>query len=311
MTSFVRRKRPFRSYWVEIGFLLLGIVGLKPSIITDMFTTVRPDPNYGYANSNPYSNDSYRGVVNSGLNGGLNLDTLNRSVDWAGAYAALVNSLHANQNLTQRPGMVPFNTQASFATGLPSSSNAYASSAYYPAYSNPTYPSQAFPNATYANPAYGANPAYASNPSYGANAAWQSPTYPPNNSSNLALASTPTGNSNWHMYSSTSAYNPSNYNSANYNSAASPIAYSLAANPWASNQQPAYPTQPYSATNFPTQPTSNPNWNNGTNNVSSNYWGNNSNGYGRQNTGTGLTSYGSSPYPNSSNYPNSGTSLHR
>lgn len=44
MAKYVRRKRKPRFYWAEIGFLLLGLIGLKPSIITELFAVRRIPP---------------------------------------------------------------------------------------------------------------------------------------------------------------------------------------------------------------------------------------------------------------------------
>lgn len=42
MTQFTRRRRKKqRFYWVELGFLLLGIIGLKPEILTELLPSNR------------------------------------------------------------------------------------------------------------------------------------------------------------------------------------------------------------------------------------------------------------------------------
>jgi len=46
MTQITRRRRKKRRfYWVELGFLLLGLIGLRPEILTELFPNNRPNPN--------------------------------------------------------------------------------------------------------------------------------------------------------------------------------------------------------------------------------------------------------------------------
>lgn len=43
MTPITRRRRKKRRfYWVELGFLILGLIGLRPEILTEVFPSRRP-----------------------------------------------------------------------------------------------------------------------------------------------------------------------------------------------------------------------------------------------------------------------------
>lgn len=45
MTQFPKRRRKKRRfYWVELGFLILGLIGLRPEILTELFPNHRPAP---------------------------------------------------------------------------------------------------------------------------------------------------------------------------------------------------------------------------------------------------------------------------
>ncbi|MCY3006049.1 MAG: hypothetical protein NTV29_08725 [Planctomycetota bacterium] len=39
-----RRRKKRRFYWVELGFLILGLIGLRPEILTELFPNNRPRP---------------------------------------------------------------------------------------------------------------------------------------------------------------------------------------------------------------------------------------------------------------------------
>jgi len=55
MTQTTRRRRKKRRfYWVELGFLLLGLIGLRPEILTELFPNNRPNPN-ALTQLNPYN----------------------------------------------------------------------------------------------------------------------------------------------------------------------------------------------------------------------------------------------------------------
>ena len=55
MTQITRRRRKKRRfYWVELGFLLLGLIGLRPEILTELFPNNRPNPN-ALTQLNPYN----------------------------------------------------------------------------------------------------------------------------------------------------------------------------------------------------------------------------------------------------------------
>ena len=41
MSTSARRKRSKRFYWAEIGFLILGLIALKPEILTELIPTGR------------------------------------------------------------------------------------------------------------------------------------------------------------------------------------------------------------------------------------------------------------------------------
>ena len=42
--SYKRRRKKPRFYWAEIGFLLLGLIGLRPSLITELLPTTSSRP---------------------------------------------------------------------------------------------------------------------------------------------------------------------------------------------------------------------------------------------------------------------------
>ncbi|MFO0013867.1 MAG: hypothetical protein ACK553_14085 [Planctomycetota bacterium] len=44
MARSVRRRQKQRLYWVEIGFLILGLIALRPSLVTDLVAMGRSAP---------------------------------------------------------------------------------------------------------------------------------------------------------------------------------------------------------------------------------------------------------------------------
>ena len=59
MTQFPKRRRKKRRfYWVELGFLILGLIGLRPEILTELFPNNRPSPTANFYNPvyNPVQN---------------------------------------------------------------------------------------------------------------------------------------------------------------------------------------------------------------------------------------------------------------
>jgi hypothetical protein len=55
--SYLRQKRPVRTYWAELGFLVLGLLGLQPSLFTSLITGAQTKPANYYEPQNPQYND--------------------------------------------------------------------------------------------------------------------------------------------------------------------------------------------------------------------------------------------------------------
>ena len=49
-----RRRKKRRFYWVELGFLLLGLIGLRPEILTELFPNNRQTTS-SFSQNNPYN----------------------------------------------------------------------------------------------------------------------------------------------------------------------------------------------------------------------------------------------------------------
>jgi hypothetical protein len=67
MARTVRRRSKQRIYWVEIGFLILGLIALRPSLVSDILNMGRsPEPYIPRTQFvGNYSNDYYRNYPNS------------------------------------------------------------------------------------------------------------------------------------------------------------------------------------------------------------------------------------------------------
>lgn len=67
MSRTVRRRSKQRIYWVEIGFLILGLIALRPSLVTDIVNMGRsPEPYIPRSQFlGEYSNDYYRNYPSS------------------------------------------------------------------------------------------------------------------------------------------------------------------------------------------------------------------------------------------------------
>ncbi|MBU6237745.1 MAG: hypothetical protein KGQ51_07945 [Planctomycetes bacterium] len=67
MARMVRRRSKQRIYWVEIGFLILGLIALRPSLVSDILNMGRnPQPYIPRTQLvGDYSNDYYRNYPSS------------------------------------------------------------------------------------------------------------------------------------------------------------------------------------------------------------------------------------------------------
>jgi len=57
MARTVRRRHRQRIYWVEIGFLILGLIALRPSLVTDLVSMGRGTTDYRYAPRSQFVSD--------------------------------------------------------------------------------------------------------------------------------------------------------------------------------------------------------------------------------------------------------------
>jgi hypothetical protein len=177
MSTFARQKRQPRTYWAELGFMALGLVGLQPSIITNLLQSA-PAKVASYVEQNGYqvspeSLDQYRNwaasqltaLVHPSQNGPINTGN-----GWSPApvasnsYLPSTNYAQPSAYVAQQPGVGQYSPYGN------QNSNQYNNyqTAQPHAYSMQTNASQ--PNAnpsTYGQPYYGQQQTYNQQPLYG------------------------------------------------------------------------------------------------------------------------------------------------
>lgn len=67
MARTIRRRRKQRVYWVEIGFLILGLIALRPSLVTDLVSMGRGTSDR-YAPRSPFAGDYVPAFQANGAN---------------------------------------------------------------------------------------------------------------------------------------------------------------------------------------------------------------------------------------------------
>jgi hypothetical protein len=136
MTQITRRRRKKRRfYWVELGFLLLGLIGLRPEILTELFPNNRPNPN-ALTQLNPY-NTLYAPVATA--------DPLSQPL-LQPAYQAYQPAYQAYQPAYQAYPQQSSYSQPQYDPARVASNPSQVTSRYS---TNPAYPQNTYPQNTY------------------------------------------------------------------------------------------------------------------------------------------------------------------
>lgn len=273
MSTFIRRKRKTRTYWVELGFLVLGIFGLKPDLLTGMLEQ-QVQQNVDLTATGDWLKDAYRKTIahNDYLSNALANTTPVTQVAYPGTQSLYQTAQYAQPTYTQPAYQYPQTAYQQAGYQQPHYTAGQYSTQQYP---TQQYLGQQLPAQQYANPQY-ANPQYSAS-NYNASAyntqQYTAPQY-----------SAQQYNSNY-QNGVQPPYRPGTYpqpNASNLNQAQQPHAYSLGANTLGTNQ--TYPNQ-YAATD--TYAMHNSNYGN-TGSLYQQYFGNSTNGLQQPNYNANL-----------------------
>jgi hypothetical protein len=214
MAIYARQKRQTRFYWAEIGFMILGLLGLQPALFTSLLSSTPAKttsyPETTYPSLHQPTLDSYKDL---GVNYIANL--WNQAQSQGLLTAALPNTgpVHTGTSWTPAPVNAAY---------LPSTS---ASSSWPPQYSNNPYGQ--WPNTGTAQPQSGMYsppvaqqpypPQYYAQPQSTYMAQSHAPTPYPSSSANTYSGQAPAAN--WNLQHGGQSTHPNQgYPSANYNS---------------------------------------------------------------------------------------------
>jgi hypothetical protein len=231
MAIFTRQKRQPRTYWAELGFMVLGLLGLQPSLFLSLFQSA-PAKVASYAEQNGYnvsaqSLEGYRDWATSQINGLLphpSTSSYNNSNGWAPA-PVNVNGTMPSTSYTPGAYLASNTTAQPYAQPHAYSTQPYAQQQYtQPAFTQPAYGQPAYGQQAPANYNYNYNqPAYAqplqSNGQYSNGQQYSSNQY--SNNQYPAASYTPT------------PYTPAQYTAAPYSTGQ----YQTAQHPAVYNQQ--------------------------------------------------------------------------
>ncbi|MEQ1826083.1 MAG: hypothetical protein ABL921_09055 [Pirellula sp.] len=182
MATYLRQKRQTRFYWAEIGFLVLGLLGLQPALFTSLFTGNQTKPVAGYDQ----------------IPSGLSYPSLETYKEWAAAHlASLLTHSQSQGPINTGTGWAPVPLNSAYGASTSPTASAYGQPANYSTnlygqqpvygqpgynqlgYSQPSYNHQygqpnyaqqySLPSTNGINQPYAANPPYIANQPYGAN----------------------------------------------------------------------------------------------------------------------------------------------
>jgi len=301
MAAFVRQKRQSRFYWAELGFMVLGLFGLQPTLFTNfLLGTQAKQPSFIDANIeqpgawNGYGEWAVGQVASHLLNQQQNAGQISANPGWLPTPVAAGLNFPSISSHLNNYGSSP-NGASQYAVGQQSYSNGQQNS-YQNGFQNS--PQQQYLASYIAQPTQSNTPwnaqqqpqysqAYGSNaqPQYAYSSGQQQ--QPLTNNSNWQNPNQPSYLAQANPQNGYSAYAPPNQPTTNTWGATQQTAY-----PQNSNGYPNYPQQPYpgiSNTTFGqpqaypmnqplnnplTQPNSNPKSTLGGNSTPGNYWGN-------------------------------------